>query len=462
MRFSLFGIPVHVQPIFWLVALMLGAPSGTSPRQIGQLALWMVVLFVSILAHELGHAFAMRAYGRQPSIELWGLGGLTHWGEGPAVSPGKDIVVSLSGPAAGLLLGALVFVATRAAPPAADSMLAEAVRLALWVNVGWGLVNLLPILPLDGGHVLSSVATWWAGARGRRIAHAISLGLATLIVLWALSQRQLWIAFLGGWCAMISYRSFTGERDAGEERPTAQPYLATDLEQGVSGVWQLLMAGRPDDGVRAAEKLLATLPLDAGQPARAELLEVLAWARLEAGDERGAIHAAKMIPGRPSDLLQGRLLIAEGRIGDGLVRLEQALDQGRSSLAALVLSSVYIDQDRPDSTLAMLRSKRGAKLSAATHLTLCAQLYHAEKLELCCDACQLGFERFGAGPFAYNAACCLARLGRVDEGLDWLSRALDAGFDDSAQLDSDPDIAALRADPRFERIRSRLGTTDRG
>jgi Zn-dependent protease len=462
MQFTLFGIPVHVQPIFWLVALMLGAPDGTSPRQIAVLAIWMVVLFVSILAHELGHAFAMRAYGRQPSIELWGLGGLTHWGEGPAVTPGKDIIVSLSGPAAGLLLGALVFSVTRAMPPAEGSLGEEAVRQALWVNIGWGLVNLVPVLPLDGGHVLKSCASWWAGARGRRIAHAISLLLAAGIVLWALAQRQLWIAFLGAWCAMISYKAFAAEPADGSTPQPEGDSLPAGLEQGVQDVWRLLMEGRADEGVRAAENLLEQLPADASSAARILLFELLAWARLEAGDERGAVDAAKQIPGRPSDLLEGRLMIADGRVTDGLVRLEQALERGRSSMPALVLSSVYIDQDRPDLTLAMLRSKRGSKLSADTHRTLCAQLFYAGKLQLCSDACKLGFERFGNAPFAYNAACCMARLGRIEEGLDWLGRSLDAGFDDGTQLDTDPDIEALRADPRFEQIRSRLGSTGRG
>jgi Zn-dependent protease len=459
MQFTLFGIPVRVQPIFWLVALMLGAPDGTSPRQIAELAIWMVVLFVSILAHELGHAFAMRGYGRQPSIELWGLGGLTHWGDGPAVTPGKDIVVSLSGPAAGLSLGALLFALTRVAPPAEGSLVEEAVRQALWVNIGWGLVNLVPILPLDGGHVLRSVASWWAGARGRKIAHGVSLLLAVAIVLWAVQQRQLWIAFLAAWCAAISYKGLASEGEV-TEPGDAEPKLEADVEQCTRDVWQLLAAGRAEEGVRAAEKLLARLGADATDSARSQLLEVLAWARLETGDERGAADAAKRIPGRPSELLQGRLMIAEGRITEGLVRLEQAYETGRSSFPALVLSSVYVDQARPDLTLAMLRTARGAELSADTHLTLTAQLYHAGRLELCLQASRLGFERFATPPFAYNAACCLARLGRIPEGLDWLTRAVDAGFDDAGQLDSDEDIEALRSAPGFERIRARIGARE--
>ena len=168
MRFTLFGIPVHVQPIFWLVALMLGLPGGTGRRELAELAIWIGVLFVSILVHELGHATAMRVYGRAARIELWGLGGLTHWGPGPPVTPGKNIVVSLAGPGAGLLLGAVVFVVAGSAEPAPESLASVLVSQALWINVGWGIANLVPMLPLDGGHVTESLGGWIAGARGRR------------------------------------------------------------------------------------------------------------------------------------------------------------------------------------------------------------------------------------------------------------------------------------------------------
>jgi Zn-dependent protease len=452
MRFSLFGIPVHVQPIFWLVGLMLGAPRGTSPREIAGLAIWMVVLFVSILAHELGHAFAMRAYGRAPHIELWGLGGLTHWGEGPPVTPARDIVVSLAGPAAGLALGAIVFGVSRAVPMEPGSLGAELVRQALWINVAWGLVNLAPILPLDGGHVLESSAAWLAGPRGRRIAAGVSLLLAIGVIVWAVSRRQLWIGFLGLWCAAISWKKWSAPENtaAGPAAPAPDWALA-----GVREVWALMMNGRADEAVKRALALLDDVPEgNEHVAARAELLEALAWARIEAGDDQGALEAARKIPGQPSDVLQGRLLISEGRVEDGIRRLQEVLDRGRNSMPALVLSSVYISEERPDMVLRLLESERGARLSPETHLMLTAQLFHADRFELALAACQLGFERFGRPAFAYNAACSLARLGRVDEGLDWLGRALRAGFDDLEALEQDPDLAALRGDPRFVEIRA--------
>ena len=109
LNFSLFGIPVRVHPLFWLVALLLGARSGGA----AEIVTWIVALFVSILFHELGHAMAARAYGFQPSITLYGMGGLASYnqpggyrsrGHGPL----GQVLISAAGPGAGFLLAAVI------------------------------------------------------------------------------------------------------------------------------------------------------------------------------------------------------------------------------------------------------------------------------------------------------------------------------------------------------------------
>ncbi|HSO11633.1 MAG TPA: hypothetical protein VLT51_04610, partial [Anaerolineales bacterium] len=82
LRFSIAGIPVRVHPLFWLIALLLGS-SGA----LVEIPIWILVVFVSILVHELGHALAFRRYGIQSHIVLHAMGGLTipestPWGTG--------------------------------------------------------------------------------------------------------------------------------------------------------------------------------------------------------------------------------------------------------------------------------------------------------------------------------------------------------------------------------------------
>src|SRR5512146_1456782 len=73
LRFSLLGFPVRVHPLFWLIAVLLGSASA----DLVQILIWVLVVFVSILIHELGHALAFRRYGLSSQIVLHFAGGLT-------------------------------------------------------------------------------------------------------------------------------------------------------------------------------------------------------------------------------------------------------------------------------------------------------------------------------------------------------------------------------------------------
>jgi hypothetical protein len=111
LRFSLAGIPVRVHPLFWLIAVFFGI-SG----DLIMLPIWVLVVFVAILVHELGHALAFRRYGQRSQIVLHFAGGLTipepvSWGSGYAsvgLTANQQIFISLAGPGAGFLLAALV------------------------------------------------------------------------------------------------------------------------------------------------------------------------------------------------------------------------------------------------------------------------------------------------------------------------------------------------------------------
>jgi hypothetical protein len=97
LNFSLLGIPVRVHPMFWLVALLLGFRGNPKPQE---LVLWVAVVFVSILVHELGHALAARAHGWEPWITLHGFGGLASY-RPTRQTPRSRILITLAGPAPG-------------------------------------------------------------------------------------------------------------------------------------------------------------------------------------------------------------------------------------------------------------------------------------------------------------------------------------------------------------------------
>lgn len=206
MSFRLLGFPVTVDPGFLLIALLLGA--GRADYPVG-LIIWVGVVFVSIVIHELGHAVAARAYGYDPQIRLYAMGGLTIWRESRTPVPRQRLVVSLAGPVAGFLTGGVVW-ALRDLLPLADSLpLRVLVGDLLWVNIGWGLLNLIPMFPLDGGQVMRSI---FHAVRGPddRLPLQISIGVGVLGAVLALLNGWLWAAFLAGLLTWENVRLLRG------------------------------------------------------------------------------------------------------------------------------------------------------------------------------------------------------------------------------------------------------------
>src|SRR5262249_52766149 len=118
---------------------------------------WVAIVLISVMVHELGHALMVKRYGIEPQITLYALGGLTRFQPSPTLRRRDHVLISLAGPFAGFLLGGLVIAAVRLWPRYFED-LSLLGAFALWrllvVNFAWGVVNLLPVLPFDGGHVL--------------------------------------------------------------------------------------------------------------------------------------------------------------------------------------------------------------------------------------------------------------------------------------------------------------------
>jgi Zn-dependent protease len=204
-RFDLAGIPVLVQPWFFLTAALIG------PRDLPGLALWLPVAFAGVLAHELGHAFAIRRFGFVPAIQLHGMGGVTGWRETLPLTPARKIAISAAGPGVGIALGLGALLAASALAPLGPTA-SRLVTFIVWVNLGWGVLNLLPVLPLDGGMIVAAVTgSLWAG-RGVRIARWASLAICGILAVAALAVGWYWSAVIFGVLAFSNYQALRASR----------------------------------------------------------------------------------------------------------------------------------------------------------------------------------------------------------------------------------------------------------
>lgn len=186
LSFRLFGFPVRVHPLFWFGALLLGA--GALHGGIEFLLIWVGVVFVSVLVHELGHALAYRACGRRSSIVLWMFGGLTV--ADPEVrTRTQKVLVSLAGPVAGFVLCGAVYLSHQATGWGSlrnGVEVAYLYTLLIFVNLYWGVLNLLPVFPLDGGQVARELCAARYGGRGDRVAFQLSFWTAVAVAVYGL------------------------------------------------------------------------------------------------------------------------------------------------------------------------------------------------------------------------------------------------------------------------------------
>lgn len=137
-------------------------------------AAFVVSATIAVLLHELGHAYAAHRCGHVASIRLHVAGGTT-WHMGRLLTKGAHVAITLAGPAAGLIAGGAVYAIQSFAPPA-NPHAAAIVRDIVMVNAGWALVNLLPILPLDGGEIVYGIRPLARFGHGASLALAIAAG----------------------------------------------------------------------------------------------------------------------------------------------------------------------------------------------------------------------------------------------------------------------------------------------
>jgi Zn-dependent protease/CBS domain-containing protein len=224
---SVFGIPLLLDPswfyILALVTFLYGtdwqtAGWGTGLAWIAGFAM-ALLLFASVLLHELGHSLVARSQGiHVTSITLFIFGGIASIDQ-ESKTPGQAFQVAIAGPAVSLslfvtltLLGIAVSGAWGGISPSStgmDSPVMAVITHLAEINLVLAIFNMIPGLPLDGGQVLKAAVWKVTGSRlqGVRWAARIgqTLGWAALILgatafLTSLSPNFIWIAFLGWFC----------------------------------------------------------------------------------------------------------------------------------------------------------------------------------------------------------------------------------------------------------------------
>lgn len=236
LRWRMLGVPVRVAPWFWIGAAFLGWQDRIT---LAPMLVWIGCVFVSILLHEFGHALTAKAFGAYGvRVVLYQFGGL-------AISEGglrrwQRVVELLMGPGAGFILWGILFGLSYVFDYDALRVGGEAefhgwlaLQFLLEINLIWGLFNLLPVYPLDGGQITKELIVARNPRSGARLAHTLCMVVALAVglcyVVWAMwrgGNRDMLPAIMFFYFAFENYRfrQAYGEFEAEEDYAPRQPW----------------------------------------------------------------------------------------------------------------------------------------------------------------------------------------------------------------------------------------------
>jgi Zn-dependent protease len=208
------GIPIYLDMMFVLVLLVFSYPYFTSGNTQMMSAGFVIIigLLLSILLHELGHAFVGRLFKAQVShIELTGLGGIAHFERSLPASAFARSMISLAGPAVNLVLWQGLSALADGAVVSGNVMVALPLAVLSSANFFLMIFNLLPAYPLDGGHTLDA----WLGALfgsiwATRIVASLGLVVAILVGLYALPKTAFFLILVALFIAQANLEALRG------------------------------------------------------------------------------------------------------------------------------------------------------------------------------------------------------------------------------------------------------------
>lgn len=228
LSFRMFGFPVSIHLSFVAIVGLIGYTSAAGDLQL-TLA-FLVIAIVAVLIHELGHAFAARSQGTQsvPTIDLAGMAGLTRYRPSSPPSRVQSIFISFAGPLTGIVLGFLLYGLWAADVVDRTPFVEDLFFIGFFTTFGWSAFNLLPVVPLDGGHIMTDLLPGDPRTRQRRAA-IVSIVISAIVGLYLWSIGVTFGAVL---VALFALQNVTVLRATGGEAasPVVPPPMVSDTE----------------------------------------------------------------------------------------------------------------------------------------------------------------------------------------------------------------------------------------
>ena len=213
---SIRGTTIDIDFSFLILAVFFVAMTYDPKLGIQYALIWVPVIFVSVLIHELAHAAAIGLFGFGSSqIVLGGMGGVTM--NERRAKPWQDMLISVAGPASSFALWYLSnLIIANVALVHEDRMLAALMPRMAGANWFWALFNLIPVAPLDGGHAVRDLLrTLTSEKNAFVIATWIAFIVAGGIAIWMFARREFFIGLFIGWFVYVAFEKWRYFRQHG-------------------------------------------------------------------------------------------------------------------------------------------------------------------------------------------------------------------------------------------------------
>lgn len=267
-------IPLTIHPFFWVFAAIIGWLSSNT--FMGTL-IWVGIIFVSVIIHEFGHALTAVFFKQKARIQLIALGGVTTF-DGPKLKFWQQFVITFNGPLFGFFLFlAATFLLHLSFPPLFLKIL-KATQIA---NLFWTIVNLLPVLPLDGGQLLRIVLEANFGIKGFKAALIIGAVIAALISFYFFMMQSF---LIGAFFFLFAFQSFDSWRKS-------RFVTSDDREEGNKGLMTQAETALQEGRREEAKKLLQEVREKVGKGVLAvTATQYLAFLAVKEGKREDAYH----------------------------------------------------------------------------------------------------------------------------------------------------------------------------
>jgi Zn-dependent protease len=354
--FRLLGFPVHVGAGFVIFMVLLAFLNNG-----GEFGWWLAGAVAGFtVLHELAHAVVARRAGAEASISLEFMAGFTSYHSERPLSRLWTLAISLAGPVTHVTVGVALLFALGGDPFERPSRFDPRLEAIWWAGPVIGLINLIPVLPLDGGHAMTTVLDRFLPGRAETVMTYASVAITVAALLATpfvdrLSGMTVFIGFL----LLIQLQGFFAHRQRSAVSPIDKAVAVAKTGDRRRATALLTKAiGQRTPLIQVPSKVLAEResaeladlivnlpqPFPRGLPANEYLLTILL---IRYGRSREAAeYAAEGFAVEPTPLAACGVARAAAALGDGATAaawLRTAVDHGLpgDQLSALVNSPAF-------------------------------------------------------------------------------------------------------------------------